>query len=112
MTVLIREELGENDIALLTGNDRSPAQSIVHEARPTPIEASGSGFMHGSEGVLKDPAAPRRPTMNPNARNTLIFALFGAFALIAAGCNTIEGAGEDVEAVGEEIQDVADDAKN
>jgi len=50
--------------------------------------------------------------MNPNARNTLLFAFLGTFALLVAGCNTIEGAGKDVEAVGEEIQDVADDTKN
>jgi len=112
MTVLIREELGENDLALLTGNDRSSPLPIVHETRFTPVEGSKSGLMHDSGSVPKDPAAPRRLTMNPNARNTLLFALFGAFALLAAGCNTIEGAGEDVEAVGEEIQDVADDAKN
>jgi len=112
MTVLIREELGENDLALLTGHDRFHPLPTVHEARPTPTDASGSGLMHGAAGVPKDPAAPRRTTMNPNARNTLIFALLGAFALLAAGCNTIQGAGKDVEAVGEEIQDVADDAKN
>ena len=38
-------------------------------------------------------------------------------ALLAAGlfltaCNTIEGAGRDIEATGETISDAADDAKN
>jgi len=112
MTVLIREELGENDLALLTGNDRFPPLPTVHETRLAPDEATSTGLMHDPASVPKDPDAPRRLTMNPNARNTLIFALFGAFALLVAGCNTIQGAGEDVEAVGEEIQDVAEDAKN
>jgi predicted small secreted protein len=33
-----------------------------------------------------------------------------ATALAAAGCNTTEGAGEDLEAAGESIQEEADDA--
>jgi len=41
---------------------------------------------------------------------------FMAFALLlstaAAACNTVEGAGKDVEAVGDGVQDAAQDAKN
>ncbi|MFN3168110.1 MAG: entericidin A/B family lipoprotein [Phycisphaeraceae bacterium] len=35
-----------------------------------------------------------------------LFVFAGAFAL--AGCNTLEGAGEDVEDAGEAVQDAAD----
>lgn len=31
-----------------------------------------------------------------------------AFAAVLSGCNTVEGAGKDVEEAGEEIQDAAD----
>ncbi len=34
--------------------------------------------------------------------------LFSAFAV---GCETVEGAGEDVEELGDEIEDAADDAR-
>ena len=38
-----------------------------------------------------------------------IFALFAiSTSLLLAACNTIEGAGEDVESVGDTVQDVAD----
>jgi predicted small secreted protein len=33
-------------------------------------------------------------------------------ALVAAGCNTIQGAGTDIERGGEKIQDAAGKAKN
>lgn len=36
----------------------------------------------------------------------LIFLSF--FAMTVAGCNTVEGAGEDVEDAGEAVQDAAD----
>ncbi len=42
---------------------------------------------------------------NKNLSKLLLAALFAAFALGA--CNTIEGAGKDVEKVGEEVQDAA-----
>lgn len=46
--------------------------------------------------------------MNRMIRTTTLLALFGAFAVVASGCNTIEGVGKDTESVGEEIQDAAD----
>lgn len=33
-------------------------------------------------------------------------------ALLLSGCNTTQGAGKDIEKLGEGIQDAADDAKN
>lgn len=39
----------------------------------------------------------------------LAFALAGLSVLALSGCNTVEGAGEDVESAGEAIQDGADD---
>jgi predicted small secreted protein len=39
--------------------------------------------------------------------------LLGALGLsFLAGCNTIEGIGQDVEELGEEIEEEADDASN
>lgn len=38
-----------------------------------------------------------------------LFALFAiSSSLVLAACNTVEGAGEDVESVGETVQDAAD----
>ena len=37
--------------------------------------------------------------------------LFGSVGSLTA-CNTVEGAGKDVQKAGEEIEDAADDAKN
>ena len=42
---------------------------------------------------------------------TLSAVLFAAVALLAAGCNTIEGAGKDVKATGAAVENAADKAK-
>lgn len=42
-------------------------------------------------------------------RNMIILLLLGVTSMVLPGCNTLEGAGEDVEKVGEKVQDVADD---
>ena len=34
-----------------------------------------------------------------------------AFSAFAAGCETVEGIGEDIEEAGEEVEDAADDAR-
>ena len=34
-----------------------------------------------------------------------------AFALVAAGCNTVEGAGKDIKATGQAVEKAADKAK-
>lgn len=47
-------------------------------------------------------------TMNKNWMALLV--ILGVFGLTA--CNTIEGAGEDVGAVGDAVSDTAKDAKN
>jgi len=41
-------------------------------------------------------------------KKTLMLALTAAFLVALTGCNTVEGVGEDIEAVGESIQDTAD----
>jgi predicted small secreted protein len=41
----------------------------------------------------------------------LMIALFGFFALSLSACNTIGGAGQDVQAAGQAVQEVAKDAK-
>jgi len=41
-------------------------------------------------------------------KKTLMLALTAAFIVAINGCNTVEGVGEDIEAVGEGIQDSAD----
>jgi predicted small secreted protein len=47
------------------------------------------------------------------ANQKSFLALFGAVLLsgFAAGCETVEGLGEDVEDAGDEIEDAADDAR-
>lgn len=46
------------------------------------------------------------------AKNALKIAGFGLITLMAAACNTVAGAGEDIEAGGSVIQDSADEAKD
>ncbi|WP_018146858.1 entericidin A/B family lipoprotein [Henriciella marina] len=43
-------------------------------------------------------------------KNPFLVAGLSLMALMAAGCNTVEGAGQDVEATGEEIEETARDA--
>ena len=43
-------------------------------------------------------------------RNLLLIATAG-LSLLAAGCNTISGFGQDVEAAGEAVSDTAEDTK-
>lgn len=44
-------------------------------------------------------------------KKTLKIALIAAFGLAAAACNTIAGAGEDVESVGQATTEAAEGAK-
>lgn len=46
----------------------------------------------------------------PRALLRVIAAAAGVAALAMVGCNTIEGAGEDIEAGGDAIDDAAEDA--
>ena len=45
------------------------------------------------------------------AKNTLKFAGLGLIMLMAAACNTVAGAGEDIQAGGDVIEDSADEVK-
>lgn len=40
-----------------------------------------------------------------------VLLLAGAASLALAACNTVEGAGEDIEAAGEAVQNTAEDVK-
>ena len=40
-------------------------------------------------------------------RNTIVFALLAALGLGLAACNTVRGAGQDLENAGEAVQDAA-----
>lgn len=52
-------------------------------------------------------------TAKPNAPRTLLAALFAGalYALGLAGCNTIAGIGEDVEAAGGAVEEEAEEKK-
>ena len=41
----------------------------------------------------------------------LMIALIGFFAVTLSACNTVEGAGKDVKATGQAVENVAKDAK-
>ena len=41
-------------------------------------------------------------------KKCMMLAMLGAFVLTLSACNTLKGAGEDIEAGGEAIQDAAD----
>lgn len=43
-------------------------------------------------------------------KNPIMIAGISLVALLAAGCNTVEGAGQDVEATGEAIEESAEEA--
>ena len=45
------------------------------------------------------------------ARNIVVWLALAGFALVAAGCNTVEGVGKDVKATGAAVQRAADKAK-
>ena len=42
-------------------------------------------------------------------KKTLILILTAAFIVALVGCNTLHGAGQDIEAVGEGLQDLTSD---
>lgn len=42
---------------------------------------------------------------------SLMIAVFGFLALSLSACNTVEGAGKDVKATGQAVQEAAKDAK-
>jgi len=50
--------------------------------------------------------------MNTNLRKIAYIALLAWTVGGLAACNTVKGAGKDVEEAGEEIQEAADDAKS
>lgn len=52
---------------------------------------------------------------NDTRRTVITYAcatLLAGSALLIAACNTVEGAGEDIEATGDAISDTASDAKD
>jgi predicted small secreted protein len=51
------------------------------------------------------------PLLSRTARAALL-ATIAVTALALQACNTTEGAGKDIQAVGESIEDAADDAKD
>jgi predicted small secreted protein len=53
-------------------------------------------------------------TMTARVDPGLAFGLIGLLlmALVLSGCNTVEGAGEDVSAVGGAVSDTADDVED
>ena len=50
--------------------------------------------------------------MNKTMRTSLLASLLGLSLVGLAGCNTVEGVGKDVQEVGEEIEEEAEDAKD
>ncbi|KCZ48576.1 hypothetical protein HY17_15850 [Hyphomonas sp. CY54-11-8] len=53
----------------------------------------------------------RKEIFMNTAKNTLKFAGLGLITLMAAACNTVAGAGEDIQAGGDVIEDSADKVK-
>jgi predicted small secreted protein len=47
-----------------------------------------------------------------NSKSYLALLGVGLFSVYAAGCETVEGIGEDIEDAGDEIEDAADDARD
>jgi predicted small secreted protein len=54
----------------------------------------------------------RKETKMRTAQNALKYAGLGLLTLMAAACNTIAGAGEDIQAGGDAIEDAADEVKD
>jgi len=55
--------------------------------------------------------APRSNLNQEFHMKTLMIALFGASVLMLAGCNTLSGAGQDVQAAGSAVEKAAEKAK-
>jgi len=48
--------------------------------------------------------------MSNEFRKAVLLALLGLSVFSLTACNTVEGAGKDIESAGEEVQEAADDA--
>lgn len=46
-----------------------------------------------------------------HAPHLLVFGLLAALTLALGACNTVEGAGQDIEAAGESMSDTAEDVR-
>jgi predicted small secreted protein len=62
------------------------------------------------------PASPKKavPTfqsIEEQAMKALMVALIGFFAVTLSACNTVEGAGKDVKATGQAVENAAKDTK-
>jgi predicted small secreted protein len=72
--------------------------------------------VRGWHGACNSPAAAHRCTYTHQGyeriiMKTTIAAAFAALLALTAGCNTIEGAGKDVKATGQAVENAADKAK-
>lgn len=45
-------------------------------------------------------------------KRTMLFLMLASFSAMLAGCNTMAGVGKDVEAVGDKVEDKAEDCKD
>lgn len=45
-------------------------------------------------------------------KRVLMLAVLGMFPLVLAGCNTVAGAGKDMQKAGEKVEDKAQDCKD
>jgi predicted small secreted protein len=63
------------------------------------VRALDAAWFNGKEMFMK------------TAKNALKLAGLGLFTLMAAACNTVAGAGEDIQAGGSAIEDTADEVK-
>lgn len=70
---------------------------------PDPYTHQSHSATHGVWGLNKEPQLKKSTLLG-----TVVLVLAAAACLSLAGCNTVEGAGKDIENAGEGIQNAAD----
>jgi predicted small secreted protein len=69
--------------------------------------ARNTGGTYNSIAPLAGKAVETLPMKIPQVKVLLLASVTGLFALFASGCNTMQGAGKDIEKAGDKIQDAA-----
>ena len=74
-------------------------------------DAAGLSNAGSAALIIRHPRSAYKPSLDgdiPMIKKTLLLMLTAAFIVAIAGCNTLHGAGQDIEAVGESLQEAAE----
>jgi predicted small secreted protein len=86
---------------------------VRHNSDGVPVVEAGSDGRAGTDARSRQNQVTEILKMQQSVSSWLFILFFSTSMVVGlAGCNTIEGAGEDVEAAGEAVEDTAEDASN